>query len=117
LLLNSRFTGSNLAQRQRIFKGTLSFRGEVKPEAHAIRFYSTLKNSTQSIKEICHRLNPDMLLDGSAGRLAESTLVYKSKSFPLVNIFTSWFSMLIHHLGDEQQDCWWPQFRDTVSPH
>jgi hypothetical protein len=28
-----------------------------------------------------------------------------------------WFSMLIYHLGDEQQARWWPQFRDVVSPH
>jgi hypothetical protein len=25
-------------------------------------------------------------------------------------------SILIHHLGDEQET-WWPQFRDIVSPH
>jgi hypothetical protein len=28
-----------------------------------------------------------------------------------------WFSMLIYHPGEEQQDDWWPQFRDMVPPH
>jgi hypothetical protein len=23
----------------------------------------------------------------------------------------------MYHLGDEQNACWWPQFRDIVSPH
>jgi hypothetical protein len=37
--------------------------------------------------------------------------------FPPVNIIPPWFSLLISHLGDEQQPHWWPQFRDTVSLH
>jgi hypothetical protein len=36
--------------------------------------------------------------------------------FPLNNI-PQCFSILIYHLGDEQLARWWPQFRDTVSPH
>jgi hypothetical protein len=37
-------------------------------------------------------------------------------SFP-INIIPPWLSLLIYHLGDEQQACWWPQFRDIISPH
>jgi hypothetical protein len=34
-----------------------------------------------------------------------------------VYIIPSWFSMLIYHLRDEQQECWWLQFRDVDLPH
>jgi hypothetical protein len=35
--------------------------------------------------------------------------------FFLVSNITQWFSILMHHPGDEQYA--WPQFRDVVSPH
>jgi hypothetical protein len=25
--------------------------------------------------------------------------------------------IVMYHLEDEEQACWWPQFRDVVSPH
>jgi hypothetical protein len=40
--------------------------------------------------------------------------VAESFGFP-VNIISPCLSILIHHLGDEQQAHWWPQFRDVVS--
>jgi hypothetical protein len=41
---------------------------------------------------------------------------FKFFDFP-VNIIPPWLSILIHHLGDEQQARKRLQFRDTVSPH
>jgi hypothetical protein len=35
--------------------------------------------------------------------------------FSPVSIIPLWFSILIHHLGDEQYARWWQQFRDIVS--
>jgi hypothetical protein len=35
--------------------------------------------------------------------------------FP-VNIIPQWFYMLIHHVGNEQEARWWPQFVDVVHP-
>jgi hypothetical protein len=32
------------------------------------------------------------------------------------NIIPPWLSMLLYHLGDEQEACRWPQFRDILSP-
>jgi hypothetical protein len=40
-----------------------------------------------------------------------------SSSVQTVNILPPWLSILIYHLGDKQQACWWPQFRDVVSLH
>jgi hypothetical protein len=36
--------------------------------------------------------------------------------FSPVNIIPPRLSMLMYHLGDEQQAPWWPQFRDIVTP-
>jgi hypothetical protein len=40
----------------------------------------------------------------------------KSFGFPLSVSFHNG-SILIYHLGDEQQARWWLQFRDIASPH
>jgi hypothetical protein len=37
--------------------------------------------------------------------------------FFIVDIITPWLSILVYHLGDEQQALWWPQFRDLLSSH
>jgi hypothetical protein len=37
--------------------------------------------------------------------------------FSPVNIIPPWLSILIYHMGDEQQAPWWLQFRDIVSCH
>jgi branched-subunit amino acid transport protein len=37
--------------------------------------------------------------------------------FSPVNIIPLWLSILIYHMGGEQQAHWWLQFRDVVSPH
>jgi hypothetical protein len=39
----------------------------------------------------------------------------ESGVFP-ADIFPPWLSILISP-GDEQQSCWWPQFRDIISSH
>jgi hypothetical protein len=51
----------------------------------------------------------------TAGRIARE-LLWTNQFFP-IDIIPLWFSTLICHLGDEQQDRWWAQFRDVVSPH
>jgi hypothetical protein len=58
-----------------------------------------------------------LLGDDSAGRSARE-LCWMSKEFSSVNIIIPpSLSMLIYHLGDEQQAHWQLQFRDVVSPH
>jgi hypothetical protein len=42
-------------------------------------------------------------------------LWWMNQDFSLDDIILTWFSMLIYHLEDEQEVCWWPRFRDTVS--
>jgi hypothetical protein len=34
-----------------------------------------------------------------------------------LNVFPWWLSILVCHLGEEKSVCWWPQFRDMISPH
>jgi hypothetical protein len=36
--------------------------------------------------------------------------------FSPANIIPPWLSISIDHLEDEQRACWFPQFRDIVSP-
>jgi hypothetical protein len=33
-----------------------------------------------------------------------------------VSVIPPWPSILIYHLGNEQQFSWWPQFRDSLTP-
>jgi hypothetical protein len=47
--------------------------------------------------------------------LPENPLVNELEVFP--SRHHPRFSTLIYHLRDEQQACWWPQFRDVISPH
>jgi hypothetical protein len=60
-------------------------------------------------------VNPALLLDDFTDRLLKRS-GGQIKISP-VNIILPWFFMLIYHLGDEQEACWWPQFKDIVSPH
>jgi hypothetical protein len=43
-------------------------------------------------------------------------LVDESGVFLCIDIIPSWLSILVYHLGDEQQARWWPQFRDVLTP-
>jgi hypothetical protein len=53
----------------------------------------------------------------TVGRIVKE-LWWTSQEFSSVDIIIPpWFSMLIYHLGDEQQARWWLQFRVVVSPH
>jgi hypothetical protein len=40
-----------------------------------------------------------------------------SSWFSPVNIIPPWLSIPIYHQGEEQQTCWWPQFRDIDLPN
>jgi hypothetical protein len=96
-----------------------SFKGEVTPSAPILwhienHFYEQRYFEGQIHHILCQV--PDLLLDDTAGRTARE-LLWTNQEFSPVNIIPPWFSMLIYHLGDEQQACWWPQFRDVVSPH
>jgi hypothetical protein len=51
------------------------------------------------------------------GQSGTETRISPSSSFSPVNIIPPWLSILMYHLGDEQQARWWLQFRDVVSPH
>jgi hypothetical protein len=39
-----------------------------------------------------------------------------NQEFSLADIIPPWFSIFTYHLEYEQYACWWPQFRDAVSP-
>jgi hypothetical protein len=81
------------------------------------------KNCT-SVKEILRRLHPpfpcldspDLLQDGLLVALLESALADGSGVFPSQH-HPPWLSILICHMGNEQQARWWPQFRDIILPH
>jgi hypothetical protein len=44
---------------------------------------------------------PDLLLDGSAGRIARE-LWCTNREYSPVDIIPPWFCMLMYHLGDKQ---------------
>jgi hypothetical protein len=56
---------------------------------------------------------PALLQDDFAGSIARE-LWWMNQEFFCVSIIPPWFSMLMYHLGDEQQACWWLQFRDVI---
>jgi hypothetical protein len=58
-----------------------------------------------------------LLPDLSAGRIAREQRWTSQEFSSVYIIIPPWFSMLIYHLGDKQQACWWLHFRDTVSSH
>jgi hypothetical protein len=49
---------------------------------------------------IAFTTSPALLQDGSAGRIARD-LWWTNYEFSPVDIISTWFSMLIYHLGDE----------------
>jgi hypothetical protein len=51
------------------------------------------------------------------GKVALRQVLPRSLRFSPVNIFSPWLSIFMNHLGMKKQVRWWPQFRDTVSPH
>jgi hypothetical protein len=55
-----------------------------------------------------------LLVDDSAGNITRE-ICWTNQEFSPVDIISKLFSMLMYHLGDEQQARWWPQFRDRVS--
>jgi hypothetical protein len=54
------------------------------------------------------RVSPCGICSGHSGSGSSSV-------FP-VSVIPPWLPILIYHLGDEQQACWCPQFRETASP-
>jgi hypothetical protein len=63
-------------------------------------------NKSTSQGQIHHSLRPLLLLATyvSAGRIARE-LWWKNQMFPSVGITPPWLSMLLYHLGFEQQAC------------
>jgi hypothetical protein len=63
---------------------------------------------------VCSRFSPCGMCGGQS--CSEICFCPRSLVSP-VSIITPWLSTVIYHLGDEKLAPWWPQLRDTVSPH
>jgi hypothetical protein len=84
------------------------------------------EKSLASVKEMLTRLNsrlnshsfhPFLLVAPRRLLVVLPELWWMSQEFFSATIIISpWFSKLLYHLGDKQQACWWPKFRDVVSP-
>jgi hypothetical protein len=79
-----------------------SFGGEVKPEAHVIRFYGILnitykneQNTSQGQIHYSLRRSFCLLLDESAGRIARE-LWWTNHKLSSVDVSPPWYSMLIY---------------------
>jgi predicted nucleic acid-binding Zn ribbon protein len=80
---------------------TPSFRGEVKPSARCHEILWHVKKKPQSMKEIFHKAKFSISF-ATASRIAREVW-WKNKEFSPASIIPPWFSMLIYHLGNEQQ--------------
>jgi hypothetical protein len=52
----------------------------------------------------------------TAGR-SDRELWWINQEFSPVDIILPWFSVLIYHMGEEQNVSWWQQFGDVILSH